>query len=102
MDIAIKILGAYTIFLMSMEIVGVFMILLKKFDNFFVRVILRDREYNGEVGIFILKISITLLLFLVALNFYLKANLLGALVVLIIVQIMSMGFEKIFNEIRNK
>lgn len=102
MDIAIKILGAYTIFLMIMEIVGVFMILLKKFDNFFVRVILRDREYNGEVGIFILKIAITLLLFLVALNFYLKANLLGALVLLIIVQIMSMGFEKIFNEIRNK
>ena len=102
MDIAIKILGAYTIFLMSMEIVGVFMILLKKFDNFFVRVILRDREYNGEVGIFILKIAITLLLFLVALNFYLKANLLGALVVLIIIQIVSMGFEKIFNEIRNK
>lgn len=102
MDIAIKILGAYTIFLMLMEIVGVFMILLKKFDNFFVRVILRDREYNGEVGIFILKIAITLLLFLVALNFYLKANLLGALVVLIIVQIVSMGFEKIFNEIRNK
>lgn len=102
MDIAIKILGAYTIFLMIMEIVGVLMILLKKFDNFFVRVILRDREYNGEVGIFILKIAITLLLFLVALNFYLKANLLGALVVLIIVQIVSMGFEKIFNEIRNK
>ena len=102
MDIAIKILGAYTIFLMIMEIVGVFMILLKKFDNFFVRVILRDREYNREVGIFILKIAITLLFFLVALNFYLKANLLGALVLLIIVQIMSMGFEKIFNEIRNK
>lgn len=102
MDIAIKILGAYTIFLMSMEIVGVLMIFLKKYENFFVRVILRDREYNGEVGIFILKIAITLLLFLVALNFYLKANLLGALVVLIIVQIVSMGFEKIFNEIRNK
>ncbi len=102
MDIAIKILGAYTIFLMIMEIVGVLMIFLKKYENFFVRVILRDREYNGEVGIFILKIAITLLLFLVALNFYLKANLLGALVVLIIVQIVSMGFEKIFNEIRNK
>lgn len=102
MDIAIKILGGYTIFLMIMEIVGVLMILLKKYENFFVRVILRDRQYNGEVGIFILKISITLLLFLVALNFYLKANLLGALVVLIIIQIMSMGFEKIFNEIRNK
>ena len=102
MDIAIKILGAYTIFLMIMEIVGVLMIFLKKYKNFFVRVILRDREYNGEVGIFILKIAITLLLFLVALNFYLKANLLGALVLLIIVQIMSMGFEKIFNEIRNK
>ena len=102
MDIAIKILGGYTIFLMIMEIVGVLMILLKKYENFFVKVILRDREYNGEVGIFILKIAITLLLFLVALNFYLKANLLGALVVLIIVQIMSMGFEKIFNEIRNK
>ena len=102
MDIAIKILGAYTIFLMIMEIVGVLMILLKKYKNFFVRVILRDREYNGEVGIFILKIAITLLLFLVALNFYLKDNLLGALVLLIIVQIMSMGFEKIFNEIRNK
>ncbi len=102
MDIAIKILGAYTIFLMIMEIVGVLMILLKRYENFFVKVILRDREYNGEVGIFILKIAITLLLFLVALNFYLKANLLGALVVLIIVQIMSMGFEKIFNEIRNK
>lgn len=102
MDIAIKILGGYTIFLMIMEIVGVLMILLKRYENFFVKVILRDREYNGEVGIFILKIAITLLLFLVALNFYLKANLLGALVVLIIVQIMSMGFEKIFNEIRNK
>ena len=102
MDIAIKILGGYTIFLMVMEIVGVLMILLKRYENFFVKVILRDREYNGEVGIFILKIAITLLLFLVALNFYLKANLLGALVVLIIVQIMSMGFEKIFNEIRNK
>lgn len=102
MDIAIKILGAYTIFLMIMEIVGVLMILFKRYENFFVRVILRDRDYSGEAGIFILKIAITLLLFLVALNFYLKANLLGALVVLIIVQIMSMGFEKIFNEIRNK
>lgn len=102
MDIAIKILGAYTIFLIIMEIVGVLMILFKKYENFFVRVILRDRDYSGEVGIFILKIAITLLLFLVALNFYLKANLLGALVVLIIVQIVSMGFEKIFNEIRNK
>ena len=47
MDIAIKILGGYTIFLMIMEIVGVLMILLKRYENFFVKVILRDREYNG-------------------------------------------------------
>ncbi|KXO16560.1 hypothetical protein LV469_06555 [Peptoniphilus sp. GNH] len=104
MLVAIKFLGGFGIFFLLVELLGAFMILIKKEDNIFAQIIIRSKngkKVEGFLGIIFFKILVGFFMLGLSFYFYLSKQNLASLICLGIFHLAHAGFEKIFAELNN-